>query len=168
MATGTTPQSTPATKNVLPVLVKVNKQGKVTEALPAHSLSTSLQGLLQKTLNKMITKPARDKHGKPIASQMIVNFNMISSKQANGSYAFEFAYVSAQPVPPGDWYWSHYDHGTRGMVLVSRGSQLGMAQRDQRQERDDNLTMQAVYEANHSSQSSSSSGNSGKSGGSSH
>ncbi|MEO5829795.1 MAG: hypothetical protein ABIQ36_04430 [Rhodanobacter sp.] len=52
------------TPKVMPVLVQVNSQGKVTSASPAMALSPKLSRLLRANLDEMISALATDKHGR--------------------------------------------------------------------------------------------------------
>lgn len=99
----------PFTPKVMPVLVQVNSQGKVTSASPAMELSPKLARLLRANLDEMISAPATDKHGRPRSSQMVIYLRLNAAPRANGNYDAKFAYVSAAPVPPGSWYWVHID-----------------------------------------------------------
>ena len=94
---------------VEPVLMRVNAQGKVTEASPAYSLPLRLNRLLRTNLDEMIKKPAVDKHGKPVSSQFIMNVALRAEPRSTGDYNAHFAYVSTAPIPPGSWYWVHLD-----------------------------------------------------------
>lgn len=105
---------------VEPVLVQVNAQGKVTEASPAYRLTPKLNRLLRANLDEMIRKPAVDKHGKPIASQFVMNLALQTTPRAGGDYDVQFAYVSTAPVPNGSWYWMHLD-GDR-LALADRST----------------------------------------------
>lgn len=103
--------------DIEPVLVAVDAQGKITEILPAYQLPPELMRLLSTNLAEMIHQPARDKHGKPISSQFVINVALKSDKEGNGNVAAHFEYVSAKPIPPGRWYWS-YDEVGRRLGLV--------------------------------------------------
>lgn len=105
---------------VLPVLVQVDAQGKVTKASPAMELPPSLDRLLRANLNEMISKPATDRKGRPIASQFIINLTLSTTPNAGGNYDAKFSYVSTSPVPAGSWYWVHID-GHR-LALASQDS----------------------------------------------
>ena len=94
---------------VEPVLMRVNAQGKVTEASPAYALPLRLTRLLHTNLDEMIKKPAVDKHGKPVSSQFIMNVALRTEPRSTGDYEAYFTYVSTAPVPPGSWYWVHLD-----------------------------------------------------------
>lgn len=108
-----------AAPRVLPVLVHVDNQGKITSMDPASKLQPGLKQLLRQTLDDMISKPAHDKHGNPIASQFIIDMEMQSIARADGKYSFKFKYLSAQPVPPGKWSWSQSKDGSR-VALVNQ------------------------------------------------
>jgi hypothetical protein len=105
---------------VLPVLVQVNAQGRVTDASPSIELSPRINRLLMANLGEMISKPATDRHGRPISSQFIINLALEASPRAEGDYEARFAYVSSKPVPSGSWYWVHID-GHR-LALADRNS----------------------------------------------
>ncbi len=102
---------------VLPVLVQVNAQGKVTDVSPAMELSPRLNRLLRRNLDELISKPATE-HGRPVASQFIANLALRVTPRQEGNYDAQFAYVSSSPVPSGSWYWVHID-GHR-LALASR------------------------------------------------
>lgn len=108
------PSYTPG--NIEPVLVHVNAQGRVTDALPAYRLSPDLMRLLRSNLDEMIHKPAFDKQGKPMATQFIINLTLQSAPRSGGGYDAHFAYVSASPVPEGRWYWTHDATGRLGLA----------------------------------------------------
>lgn len=107
------------TPHVLPVLVKVDDQGKVTEVSPAYKLRPKFRRLLRKTLDEMITAPAHQ-DGHAIASQFVINMVTKATPRDDGKYDFGFTYVSTQPVPSGSWYWNHID-GHR-LALVRQGA----------------------------------------------
>ena len=106
---------------VEPVLMRVNAQGKVTEASPAYSLPPKMTRLLNANLGEMIHAPATDKHGKPISSQFVMNVALQAEPNGAGAYEAHFAYVSTNPVPPGNWYWVHLT-----------GDRLALASQDMR------------------------------------
>lgn len=109
---------------VMPVLVQVDAHGKVTDASPSTKLSPQLDRLLRQNLAEMVSKPATDRHGRPIASQVIINVALQTSPRVEGDYNASFAYVSTRPVPMGSWYWVHID-----------GHRLALASRDNRRNR---------------------------------
>lgn len=104
---------------ILPVLVHVNAQGKVTDASPAMRLPPALNRLLLANLNERITGPAIV-HGKPVPSQFVMNLALVATPRPGGDFDANFAYVSTSPVPPGSWYWVHID-GHRLALANRRG-----------------------------------------------
>jgi len=103
--------------HVLPVLVQVDSRGQITDVSSSTQLSPSFDRLLRSSLDQMINAPAMD-HGRPVASQFVINLALDVKPQSDGKYEAKFAYVSASPVPLGSWYWSHED-GHR-LALVNR------------------------------------------------
>jgi hypothetical protein len=96
------------TPKVLPVLVQVDSHGKVTQVSPSVELAPRYDRLLRQTLDQMITRPAND-HGRPVASQFVINLGLQTSPRPDGNYDAKFVYVSTSPVPSGSWYWVHID-----------------------------------------------------------
>ncbi|UGB37164.1 hypothetical protein [Frateuria soli] len=96
------------TPKVLPVLVQVDSHGKVTQVSPSIELAPRYERLLRQSLDQMITRPAND-HGRPIASQFVINLGLETTARPDGNYDARFVYVSTSPVPPGSWYWVHVD-----------------------------------------------------------
>jgi hypothetical protein len=116
-ATATSRSLNGFTPKVMPVLVRVDSRGKVVEASPSIELSPRFDRLLRQTLDEMITRAASD-HGRPVASQFVINLALQASPRTDGEYDARFVYVSTSPVPSGSWYWSELD-GHR-LALVSR------------------------------------------------
>lgn len=96
------------TPRVMPVLVQVDRHGKVTDVSPSVELAPRYDRLLRTTLDQMITRPAND-HGRAVASQFVINLGLQTSPRPDGNYDARFVYVSTSPVPPGSWYWVHID-----------------------------------------------------------
>lgn len=96
------------TPRVLPVLVQVDSHGQVREVSPSVALAPQYDRMLRQTLDQMITQPAKD-HGRPVASQFVINLGLQTTARADGKYDAHFVYVSASPVPAGSWYWVHID-----------------------------------------------------------
>lgn len=107
---------------ILPVLVYVNAHGKVTDASPAIRLPPALNRMLLANLSERITGPAIV-HGKPVASQFVMNLALVTTPRPGGDFDANFAYVSTSPVPPGSWYWVHSD-GHR-LALANRNGFQG-------------------------------------------
>lgn len=105
------------TPKVLPVLVRVDAQGKVTDVSPSIQLAPRFDRLLRQSIREMIRQPA-ERHGRPVASQFVMQLAMRTTPRDDGKYDARFVYVSSSPVPPGQWFWQTED-GHR-LVLVSR------------------------------------------------
>ncbi len=92
---------------VMPVVVRVNAQGKVTGILPSRQLTPRWRSMLVKQLNEWITKPATEK-GKPVASAFVVEVAMRAVQRKDGKYDTNFVYVKSLPMPVyGAVYWEH-------------------------------------------------------------
>lgn len=92
--------------HVVPLLVHVDKTGKVTDVNPAYDLSPATVKTLTAIVSKMITKPAT-KDGKPIASQLVMNLALVPVTQSNGARGMSVKYLSSKPLPKGNWFWTH-------------------------------------------------------------
>ncbi|SFR85956.1 3-deoxy-D-arabinoheptulosonate-7-phosphate synthase [Dyella sp. OK004] len=114
---------------VVPVLVQVNSAGKVTSASPAIELSPVVRRLLDKNLDEMINKPAYD-HGKPIASQFVINLALQATPREEGNYDAQFAYVSSVPVPIGQWHWVNLDGRRLALAGPNNGFPMGHSRFD--------------------------------------
>ena len=112
----------------LPVLVRVNAKAKVVDASPAEKLPPQIERLMRNNLDEMIIKPANDKHGRPMASQFIINLVLQTTPTADGNYDAQFTYLSTAPVPPGSWYWVHID-GHRLALASQDTHRRGLRQR---------------------------------------
>ncbi|MDA3913028.1 hypothetical protein [Oleiagrimonas sp.] len=94
----------PSQSRVLPVLVNVSAQGKVTDASPAYTLRPALMDALRSALDKMISKPATF-HGKPVRSQFVIRLALTAKPIGDGTYNMAFNYLSSKALPNGSWYW---------------------------------------------------------------
>ncbi len=106
--------------HALPVLVRVDAQGRVAKVQSSVALSPRTDRLLRMNLAQMITQPAMQ-GGKGVSSQMVVQLALVKSPREDGRFAARFEYVSSMPVPAGNWYWVHID-----------GHRLALAQDDAR------------------------------------
>jgi hypothetical protein len=103
-------------RNIEPVLVRVNAQGKITDFKPAYPLSPELKRLLLANLNEMIHTPATDKDGKPVSTQFVINVALQSEPRSTGDYDVHFVYISASSIPLGTWFWSRDPFGQLGLA----------------------------------------------------
>src|SRR5699024_1575164 len=108
LAHAATPQTGDASYHVLPVLITVNKQGRVTNMLPAVRLNSAIRRVVKTTLDKMVTGPIFE-HGKPASGQIVVQLLIKGTRQADDRYRVDLSYLASQPVPYGQWHW--YDQG---------------------------------------------------------
>lgn len=102
---------------VLPVLVRVDAHGTVTDISPAAQLSPAMDRMLRESVVHMIARPAHYK-GRPISSQCVLNLALEARPRGDGRYDARFVYRSVVPVPSGSWYWVHVDG--RRLALASR------------------------------------------------
>lgn len=87
----------------MPVLVRVDFHGDVTSVSPAIQFTRRVNQLPRKNLEEMITKPAT-KDGRAVASQFVMYMTLHASPTSDGKYDMQFGYVSASPVPAGEWH----------------------------------------------------------------
>ncbi len=113
--------------HTLPVLVKVSSKGQVTDIDPAYELSPGLDRMVEETVSRMISKPAVDKNGTPIPSQFVLNLAVDASQRSDGSFDTALRYVSTQPVPSGQWTWSHVEGRSLALIDKSRAKDDGDA-----------------------------------------
>lgn len=89
---------------VMPVLVTVDKSGKITRVLSTERLKPSLEHLLRNNLQEMI-QPTVAAVGKGVASQFVVRVRLNNTPRVDGAYDVQFVGVEAKQVPMGNWYW---------------------------------------------------------------
>jgi hypothetical protein len=109
---------TPFPERILPVLVRVDANGRIDEIAPAYRLSPAFNRVLQDSIEEMIQGPALDEQGRRIPSQFILNLVLETSPREDGDYDASFRYASTQPVPSGRWGWNHVDG--RQLALFDR------------------------------------------------
>ncbi|WP_156455897.1 MULTISPECIES: hypothetical protein [Stenotrophomonas] len=111
----------PSHQRVLPVLVKLNTQGRVTDVNPALRLPPKIDRLLRANINELFSGPTNTAApGDSDSSRQFVA-NMTTVATPSGSEYLQtvhFALVSTQTVPIGNWYWAHTDG--RRLALVNR------------------------------------------------
>lgn len=114
--------------HVIPVLVKVNSKGVVTDVDPAYDLRPALKRALKDALSKMITTPAMRK-GVPVDSQFVVNLALETQPQGNDKSSASFKYISTKPLPTGNsWHWVR-GHQNR-LALANGSSQIDVLSRE--------------------------------------
>ncbi len=111
-------------QRVLPVLVKLNAQGRVTDVSPSSRLPPKINRLLRANITEIFGGPANTSApGNSDSSRQFIA-NMTAVATPNGSedlHTMYFALVSTQAVPGGSWYWEHVDG--RRLALVNRNLQ---------------------------------------------
>ncbi|MGH8190214.1 MAG: hypothetical protein ACREP2_02075, partial [Rhodanobacteraceae bacterium] len=103
---------------VLPVVVQVNAEGKVTDILPARQLPPQVSRLLVEQLDAWIVKPLMVK-GHPVATRFIAEVAMRTKPLKNGKYAASFVYVKGLPMPFGGAVSWNVINGGLEVALVS-------------------------------------------------
>lgn len=107
---------------VMPVVVQVNADGKVTDTLPAEQLPPNVQQLLVKQLGAWITKPAEIK-GHPVASRFIIEVAMHAKPRNDGKYDASFVYVKSLPLAYGGaLHWDVINGGLELALVSDTGS----------------------------------------------
>lgn len=103
---------------VMPVVVQVDTQGKVTDIMPSEQLPPGLSRLLREQLDTWIVKPAVVK-GHPVSSRFIAEVAMRANRRKDGKYEASFVYVKSLPMPfGGSVHWNVIDGGLE-LALVS-------------------------------------------------
>jgi len=109
-------------RQVLPVLVKMDAKGDITQVSPATRLPIKLQRLLRNNLDEIAKGPASDRLGHPASRQLVANMALDVTPIDDGNQSVHFILVSTQPVPSGSWLWSRTNGGQP--TLVNRSRQL--------------------------------------------
>jgi hypothetical protein len=106
---------------VMPVLVQVNANGRVTDIQPSFPLTPWSQKLLAQQLDAWIDRPATYK-GRPVSSRFIVEVAMHTQSRKDGKYDASFVYVKSLPAPfGGSMHWNIIDGGLE-VALVADGT----------------------------------------------
>ena len=93
---------------ILPVLVQVNANGKVTRVSPSIRLRAQYERLLRKNIQEVVSGPAMERQ-KAVSSQFVMNVMLKAAPLNDGTYDAQFAYVSSQPIPSGPMHWVSLD-----------------------------------------------------------
>lgn len=103
------------TPRIMPVVVQVNAQGRVTDILPSQQLKPWLRKMLVEQIDAWITEPAKN-HGKPTASRFIMEVAMRVQPRKDGEYDANFVYVKSMPLAFGGAL--HWDVINGGLELA--------------------------------------------------
>lgn len=110
----------PAAQQVLPVLVKVSTQGKITDVRPASRLPTQMDRLLRANLEELLARDGKSKFTE--SDQFVANMALDAVPTTDGKQSVKFSLISSQPVPSGAWAWTRVDN--RRLVLVNQDQRL--------------------------------------------
>jgi hypothetical protein len=103
---------------VMPVVVQVNAQGRVTDILPSRQLTPGWRQMLVKQLDGWIIRPATVK-GHLVGSRFIVEVAMQAKPRKDGNYDASFVYVKSLAMPfAGAVHWNVINGGLE-LALVS-------------------------------------------------
>lgn len=106
---------------VMPVVVSVNAEGKITEVNPSLQLKPAIHRLLVQQIQTWITKPAMVK-GRPVSSRFIIDVAMRAKPAKDGNYSASFVYVKSMAMPYyGQFYWDHIDGGLELAMVFESG-----------------------------------------------
>lgn len=114
--------SSQPSSRTLPIIVKVDAKGSVTDITPAYRLSPGFEKLVRETLAKMITSPAY-KDGDPVPSQFVITLGVIKNEAAQGKSNVTLKYLGSKALPDGNWYWIHIPPDNR-LALGDQKSQF--------------------------------------------
>ncbi|MGH8147287.1 MAG: hypothetical protein ACREPY_13245 [Rhodanobacteraceae bacterium] len=114
---------------VLPVVVHVDAQGKVTDINPAMQLRPWLRKLLIKQIDAWIVKPLTVK-GHPVASRFIIEVAMHTKPTSDGKYDASFVYVKSLPLAyGGPQHWNVINGGLQFALVPNVLQQPGIYNR---------------------------------------
>lgn len=106
------------TPRVMPVVVQVNAQGRVTDILPSQQLEPWVRQMLVKQIDAWIAEPAMNR-GKPTASRFIMEIAMRVQPRKDGKYDANFVYVKSMPLAYGGALHWNVINGGLELALVS-------------------------------------------------
>jgi hypothetical protein len=90
--------------DVLPVLVAVDKDGKVINVSTSERLRPDMDDLLRRTIDTVLVTLSRD-NGIRIEGQMVLQMKLESALRADGKYDARFVPVDVKSVPANSWSW---------------------------------------------------------------
>ncbi len=95
----------------LPVLIKVNAAGKITEVSPSNPLPDDLSSLLRKNVGEMIVAPATNAAGQHVESQFLADIELVIEPLPDGQFSAHFSRPSSIKSLPntGRWHWARTD-----------------------------------------------------------
>ncbi|MGH8234148.1 MAG: hypothetical protein ACREPU_08120 [Rhodanobacteraceae bacterium] len=110
---------------VLPIVVEVNNQGRVTDINPAIQLRPWLRKMLIKQIDAWIVKPLTVK-GHPVDSRFILEVAMRTQPASDGKYDASFVYVKSLPLAyNGPQHWNVINGGLQFALVPNVLQQSG-------------------------------------------
>lgn len=91
-------------EGVIPVLITVNKAGKVTSMVPSQRLKPSVNRLLRETIDQLVIDPAQ-RNGEASSSQVVIRMKLESIARDDGQYDARFVPIEIKSVPTSAWGW---------------------------------------------------------------
>lgn len=91
-------------EGVIPVLITVNKEGKVTSMVPSQRLKPSVNRLLRETIDQLVIDPAQ-RNGEASSSQAVIRMKLESVARDDGQYDARFVPIEIKSVPTSAWGW---------------------------------------------------------------
>lgn len=91
-------------EGVIPVLITVDKAGKVTSMVPSQRLKPSVNRLLRETIDQLVIDPAQ-RNGKASSSQAVIRMKLESIARDDGQYDARFVPIEIKSVPTSAWGW---------------------------------------------------------------
>ncbi|MET0289211.1 MAG: hypothetical protein ABW178_06245 [Pseudoxanthomonas sp.] len=87
--------------NVVPVLVKVDKQGKVTSVFSSERLRPAMDRLLYRSARDVAVK----QEGADRSRMLVLRMKLDARPRADGDFDARFVVLEAKPVPSAAWFW---------------------------------------------------------------
>lgn len=103
-------------QRVVAVLVRLDRQGAISDLHPSHPLPPALLRQLRGDLAPLIAAGHPERGSR--ARQFVANLALDAVPLGDGRQAARFSVLSTTPVPAGAWYWSVTDN--RQLRLVNR------------------------------------------------
>jgi hypothetical protein len=122
-------KESPASEGQMGVVVSVDANGHVTHVQHVQKLPPEIEKLLRETLDKWITKPAIV-NGRRADSAIFMNVVLRSKQRTDGNYEASFDYISSQPAPHGEKYYSVVNGNLVMNANEREGNDINFSQSD--------------------------------------
>lgn len=87
--------------NVVPVLVKVDKEGAVTSVFAAERLRPAIDRMLYRNARDVVVKQEDASYSR----MLVLRMKLDARPRDDGAYDARFVVIEAKPVPSGSWFW---------------------------------------------------------------